>query len=339
MLCLSTLMLAADAVAEHALIPRAPLEEANSTGTGRQELSLTAISLESGTASLVQSAEEDVPLVRHLYTADPAAHVFDGQLWLYTSHDQSAPSNLTGADRFNMRDYHVFSFHSANDAGRDEGVALSLENVPWASKQMWAPDVAQDDDGFHLFFPAKDAAGIFRIGHAQAADPYGPFVADEEPLDGSLSIDPAVFVDGDVTFPRGSVWARNPLPRIWDSKAGLHDAEACPGPTTREQGSPAGCLSFPAPCPWDTYTTKGLLPCSLDDKGLPDKCDGDGMSQCSSDWVVGVVSDRVLVPHDLPAGEYVLSWRWDAEETAQIWANCADVSISAAASATVVEAA
>ena len=68
-----------------------------------------------------------------------------------------------------MRDYHVFSFHSANDVGRDEGVALSLENVPWASKQMWAPDVAQDDDGFHLFFPAKDAAGIFRIGHAQAA--------------------------------------------------------------------------------------------------------------------------------------------------------------------------
>ena len=151
--------------------------------------------------------------------------------------------------------------------------------------------------------------------------------------------DKAVFVDGDVTFPRGSVWARNPLPRIWDSKAGLHDAEACPGPTTREQGSPVGCLSFPAPCPWDTYTTKGLLPCSLDDKGSPDKCDGDGMSQCSSDWVVGVVSDRVLIPHDLPAGEYVLSWRWDAEETAQIWANCADVSISAAASAAVVEAA
>ena len=30
-----------------------------------------------------------------------------------------------------------------------------------------------------------------------------------------------------------------------------------PGP-----GSPPGCLAFPAPCPWDEYTTRGLLPCT-----------------------------------------------------------------------------
>jgi predicted carbohydrate-binding protein with CBM5 and CBM33 domain len=52
------------------------------------------------------------------------------------------------------------------------------------------------------------------------------------------------------------------------------------------------------------------------------------MSECSSDWVVGVVSDKVLIPSDLPAGEYVLGWRWDAEETAQVWQNCADVTIT-----------
>ena len=55
------------------------------------------------------------------------------------------------------------------------------------------------------------------------------------------------------------------------------------------------------------------------------RCDGDGMSQCSSDWVVGVISDKVIIPADLPAGDYVLGWRWDAEETAQVWSNCADV--------------
>ena len=54
------------------------------------------------------------------------------------------------------------------------------------------------------------------------------------------------------------------------------------------------------------------------------------MSQCSSDWVVGVISDRVLVPKDLPAGDYVLGWRWDAEETAQVWQSCADVIVTAA---------
>merc|ERR1719393_1122187 len=33
-------------------------------------------------------------------------------------------------------------------------------------------------------------------------------------------------------WPKGSTWARNPIPRIWDSKTGLHNPEACPGPTT-----------------------------------------------------------------------------------------------------------
>ena len=73
--------------------------------------------------------------------------------------------------------------------------------------------------------------------------------------------DKAVFVDGDVTHPPGSTWARNPIPRIFDSKLGLHDPASCPGPTTRSAGDPPGCLAFPAPCPWDTYTTDGLVPC------------------------------------------------------------------------------
>jgi hypothetical protein len=39
--------------------------------------------------------------------------------------------------------------------------------------------------------------------------------------------------------------------------------------------------------------------------------------------------DGLRIPSDLPAGEYVLGWRWDVEETAQVWASCADVSIVA----------
>lgn len=138
--------------------------------------------------------------------------------------------------------------------------------------------------------------------------------------------DKAIFVDGNVTYPRGSTWARNPIPRIWDSKVGLHNPSACPGPSTRAHPLP-GCMAFPAPCPWDTYNKSGLLPCEQED-GLLGRCDGNGMSQCGSDWVVGVISDHVLIPKDLPAGEYVLGWRWDCEETAQIWQNCADVSIT-----------
>jgi len=39
------------------------------------------------------------------------------------------------------------------------------------------------------------------------------------------------------------------------------------------------------------------------------------------------IVDKVIVPN-VPAGEYVLSWRWDAEQTKQVWAQCSDVTIT-----------
>ena len=46
---------------------------------------------------------------------------------------------------------------------------------------------------------------------------------------------------------------------------------------------------------------------------------------------MGLIYDTVLIPKDLAPGDYVLGWRWDSEETAQVWSNCADVRIAAAA--------
>jgi hypothetical protein len=34
------------------------------------------------------------------------------------------------------------------------------------------------------------------------------------------------------------------------------------------------------------------------------------------------VYDVLKVPEHLPAGEYVLGWRYDCEATAQVWSNC-----------------
>lgn len=39
------------------------------------------------------------------------------------------------------------------------------------------------------------------------------------------------------------------------------------------------------------------------------------------------IQDRVMVPADLPTGNYVLSFRWDAEQTKQVWSQCSDVHI------------
>jgi hypothetical protein len=34
------------------------------------------------------------------------------------------------------------------------------------------------------------------------------------------------------------------------------------------------------------------------------------------------VLDRVQVPADLALGDYVVSWRWDCEESAQVGGGC-----------------
>ena len=39
--------------------------------------------------------------------------------------------------------------------------------------------------------------------------------------------------------------------------------------------------------------------------------------------------DLLHIPEATPPGAYVLQWRYDCEETDQIWASCADVTITA----------
>jgi beta-xylosidase len=74
---------------------------------------------------------------------------------------------------------------------------LHIKDVPWAHKQMWAPDCAYKNGTYYFYFPAKDKDGIFRIGVATSKSPAGPFKPEPNPIPGSFSIDPAVFVDDD----------------------------------------------------------------------------------------------------------------------------------------------
>ncbi|MBN1891361.1 MAG: glycoside hydrolase family 43 protein [Clostridiales bacterium] len=138
------------------------------------------------------------PLVKHIFTADPSAHVFNGRLYIYPSHDcdEYHPPD-DGGEQYQMNDYHVLSLSDFDSEVIDHGVVLSVEDVPWAEKQMWAPDAAYKNGKYYLFFPAKDYDGFFRIGVAIGEKPEGPFVAEKNFIEGSFSIDPAVFIDDD----------------------------------------------------------------------------------------------------------------------------------------------
>merc|ERR1711971_1428926 len=115
------------------------------------------------------------------------------------------------------------------------------------------------------------------------------------------------------TLPEGSTWAMNPIP------------PRCLGGGCRE-GS--GCT----PCPG----TPGSDCTSCDDTPDPSfepPCnEGRQSGICSgnqpSKWGPVSVVDTVLVPANIPTGKYVLGWRMDCEATAQVWSNCADITIT-----------
>lgn len=141
------------------------------------------------------------PLVTHLYTADPSAHVFNGKIYVYPSHDIDAgiPFDDLGS-HFAMEDYHVLSMDKPGGAVTDHGTALHVKDVAWASRQMWAPDAAEKDGQYYLYFPAKRPDGIFQLGVAVSNQPEGPFTAYPSPIKDSYSIDPCVFKDDDGSY-------------------------------------------------------------------------------------------------------------------------------------------
>jgi hypothetical protein len=107
-------------------------------------------------------------------------------------------------------------------AAVDCGVALRIGDVPWAQRQMWAPDAAVRDGRYYFYFPAKRADGRFQIGVASGDSPAGPFQPEPEAIVGSYSIDPAVFADTDGTYYMyfGGLWGGQ-LQKYRDNR---HDA-------------------------------------------------------------------------------------------------------------------
>jgi len=144
------------------------------------------------------------------YMADPSAHVFNDRLYIYPSNDwDSGESFDDNGGHFQMKDYHVLSFDDVeNGEATDHGVILSVEDVPWAKKQMWDNDVVEKNGKYYLIFCAKDYNEVFHLGVAIADRPEGPFKALPDPIRGSYSIDPCVFKDddGQIYVYFGGIW-------------------------------------------------------------------------------------------------------------------------------------
>ena len=178
----------------------------------------------------------DRPLVSEIFTADPSAHLFEGKIYVYPSHDiiEKNPMYDDCGSQYAMRDYRVLSMDYIGGPVTIHDVALDLNDVKWAKRQFWAPDAAEKDGKYYLYFPTKDKQDIFKIGVAISSNPAGPFKPEKNPIKGSYSMDPSVFKDDDGSYYMyfGGIWGGQ-LQR-WDENNNYTES----GCETQDNGIP-----------------------------------------------------------------------------------------------------
>lgn len=139
------------------------------------------------------------------------------------------------------------------------------------------------------------------------------------------------------TFPAGSEWKRDPIPGCKNVATCQNQTyfEACGAPLPPQPGPNGGAWDEQVNCygNCDGSTASkatGQCPPGTNAFAAPVNPDGGFFSGFKGgptmpwDWSV---VDKVAVPAGLDAGHYLLSWRWDCEESTQVWQNCADIAI------------
>ena len=127
----------------------------------------------------------------------------------------------------------------------------------------------------------------------------------------------ATDVGGDLVLPKGSTWRKGPIARApWAWRY----TGAAFAPPCEER---AACTSYHGPAFSGPGCGRDRSSCSTG--AYPCECSGWGVGDLFRLEIV----DTLRLPVDLPPGEWVLGWRWDCEESTQVWASCSDVTIRA----------
>lgn len=128
---------------------------------------------------------------------------------------------------------------------------------------------------------------------------------------------PAVTLSDELVVPKGSQWRRNPIP-------------PCDIPVS------GGALKTGCPFPTFHPPVKGGVGESYGFGG--GSCQGEGVhctpEQFRKQTFEFAIVDKVKIPADLPEGDYVVGFRWESEQTPQVWQSCSDVTIKKTGPAT-----
>ena len=147
------------------------------------------------------------PIITDKYTADPAALVYDGKVYIYAGHDQ-APDN---EERYIMNEWLVYSSDDMVN-WQEHPVPLKPTDFKWARGDAWAAQVIEKGGKFYWYVTVQHNESNHgkAIGVAVADSPLGPFkdalgkalITNDMTIQVDISwddIDPTIFIDDDGT--------------------------------------------------------------------------------------------------------------------------------------------
>ncbi|MCD7936829.1 MAG: glycoside hydrolase family 43 protein [Tannerellaceae bacterium] len=170
-------------------------------------LALIALPLTARTADTTFVATGN-PFINYKYTADPAAMVYDGKVYLYAGHDECPPNR----QHYHLNEWLVFSSEDLK-TWTEHPVPLRAGDFEWASGEAWASQVIERDGKFYWYVTVEHKNRGKAIGVAVAGSPLGPFtdalgealvtneMTGQTPKMMWDDIDPTVFIDDD-----GQAW-------------------------------------------------------------------------------------------------------------------------------------
>jgi beta-xylosidase len=111
------------------------------------------------------------PIIRDKYTADPAALVHKGTVYLYTGHDNPPP----GKEGYYMKDWLCYSTTDMVH-WTEHPSPLSVTAFAWAKADAWASQVVERNGKFYWYVAVEHGTTHGKsIGVAVSDSPTGPF--------------------------------------------------------------------------------------------------------------------------------------------------------------------
>lgn len=145
---------------------------------------------------LLNNSFADNPLVRHIFTADPAPIVYNNRFYIFTGHDEGGENSWT------LNGWHVLSSSDMVN-WTDHGEVLSVADITWLNpNQAWAAQCVYRNGKFYFYICDSGEIGVAISDSILGPykDALGkPLISNKTPgaCSGDDNIDPGVFIDDD----------------------------------------------------------------------------------------------------------------------------------------------